>query len=565
TVGTHANTDFGSRVEAVFQSGCAQCHASHGSSNLSLVNTTLLVTPGTTTGSILFTSLTGTNSFDDGTSATNTRICTACHVDPANPGSPMAQHVGGDHAGGALGSNEEGGNCSLCHGHDMDNDPATLDGFMPFGGTCVGCHKINQGTRRQIVDDNGDGTGANGDFKRASHHMSNLDIPTDGDCEICHDQSGHMSGTVNLFNVDTLASYALDGVDDPGRTEAFCLSCHDANGANGDSTPFSDSASVVEINNASWTNASHNASTGSCVDCHDNGHGSNKVSILAPWDYTDDADPDDPMMEEERFCYDCHDTDGPAASNVAATFAPTTNWANAVVGTNAMVDLNDRHDIALTDQTRSGAKIECVDCHNPHIATAANPLIADPDPGDGQIPGSGYVTGADFMTDWCSDCHDGSYPAGVVDAHSDGSSPVGLINVLSFWNADSNKDDTHGAQTGGVNSIEPDPPGTDGWVLDITVQCMDCHVRHVSSPTAVTGGTNLFHVKSPVRDRTNSFDLFTNASAGLGTLNYELTIVSSFISDQQNGYSWCNTCHDGDDMKSGDANCTACHMHGTKW
>ncbi|MBG7610543.1 MAG: hypothetical protein IZT55_06720 [Anaerolineae bacterium] len=56
------------------------------------------------------------------------------------------------------------------------------------------------------------------------------------------------------------------------------------------------------------------------------------------------------------------------------------------MGANLLTTLNDRHDIATTDQTTSGSVIECVDCHNPHTATAANPLIADPDPTDGRSP-----------------------------------------------------------------------------------------------------------------------------------------------------------------------------------
>jgi predicted CXXCH cytochrome family protein len=584
TVGTHSNTNFGSAVEASFQVGCVQCHESHGSSNLSTVKATVLVAPGTTSGSVVFTALTGADSFDEdsGDGSDIDDICVTCHINASNPGNPMTDHDGGDHTGGTLGTDERGKDCGGCHPHDQDDDPLTLDGFMPSGGSCVGCHKQTTGAipRRQIVDSNGDGTGSGGDFMRSSHHVAGL-IPTDADCEVCHEQTQHMAGTVRLFNADNAGTvYALDGTNDDVDYEDHCLSCHDGDGALKEATPlapFSDALAPPTIDTAAWALASHDtaAGVGSCVSCHDNGHGSNKASLLAPWGYTSDGDPDDPLMEEERFCYNCHSSagyplSGTASTDIAAVFAPATNWSNAVVGTNALVNLNDRHDIAATDQATSASVIECVDCHDPHVATAASPLIADPDPTDGRTPGSVYFTGADFISDWCLDCHDGSYPSGVVDGHVDNKAAFqGLVNVLTLWDGDNNKDDSHGVRVGSTGSITEDgPPDTDGWTTTVVALCFDCHTYHVSgnTPMAPAGGdTNLFHLKNPVRNQYDTADLTTNAPAGLGTLNYELSKVDAFVSDQVNGYSWCNTCHDGAQMKSGDPNCTNCHMHGSRY
>jgi predicted CXXCH cytochrome family protein len=431
TVNTHANTDFGSAA--------------------ALIKGDLLVTPGTTTGPVVFTALTGIDSFDEIDTTDSDDLCAACHSNASNPGSPMTGHDGGDHTATALGTDERGNDCTACHPHDPDDDPVTLDGFMPVGGPCTGCHASPQdngdnipvGGRRQIVG----GTG--GDFARASHHVTGDDAVTDADCEVCHDQSQHQAGTVRLFNADNAATiYILDGAGDDTDFEGFCLSCHDGDGATrlpAPLAPFSDTTIPPTIDLAAWGAASHNtaAAVGSCLNCHDNGHGSNKINILAPWNSTGDGDPDDPLVEEERFCYNCHDAGGPAATDVQSLFASATRWVTAAAGENALTTMNDRHDIAATDQAISGAKIECVNCHNPHAANNTLKVIGDPDSADGRTPGSGYFTqgnSTDFWSDWCLDCHDGTYPSTITPPTN------ALVDIYGSYGAAGN---THGAASGG--------------------------------------------------------------------------------------------------------------------
>ncbi len=128
TVSTHSNIDFGDAVEESFQTGCAQCHGAHGSDNLSIVRPTIVVTPGITTGPVVFTALTGADSFDESDTDDIDDVCATCHADPGNPGYAMSSHDGGDHTPTG-GEDYRGGNCSSCHFHDIDVDSTTHDGF----------------------------------------------------------------------------------------------------------------------------------------------------------------------------------------------------------------------------------------------------------------------------------------------------------------------------------------------------------------------------------------------------------------------------------------------------
>ena len=124
---------------------------------------------------------------------------------------------------------------------------------------------------------------------------------------------------------------------------------------------------------------------------------------------------------------------------MSGRFGLPIRWVTGNVGDYNNADLNDRHDLQFAAQSRSGAKIECTDCHDPHYASAVAPLKADPDPADGRLPGTGQIlAGADFQTEWCLDCHDGSFPATVT------APTTSLADVRSTFQTD----DAMGLQTG---------------------------------------------------------------------------------------------------------------------
>lgn len=136
-IGTHSNQDFRG-VEADFHVGCIQCHASHGSSNLAIIASSIVITPGVTGGPVTFTAETGANSRDDGT---GTGICVICHTHSNNQGYPMTNHTGGLHTRPAVGD-QRGQNCATCHPHDPDSNPTTQNGHMPADTNAVDLYGI---------------------------------------------------------------------------------------------------------------------------------------------------------------------------------------------------------------------------------------------------------------------------------------------------------------------------------------------------------------------------------------------------------------------------------------
>jgi hypothetical protein len=422
--------------------------------------------------------------------------------------------------------------CNECHTHGS--------GFKAVaGGTCITCHETGAGTRREVMSE----------FSLTSHHA---DSATLADCEVCHDQSAHQDGEVRLWNVDdpgnTAASIVLTGDPLTNATEAakladFCIACHDSDGASGNMTPFDDAVAVPVIDTAGWAGSSHAVASTCFGDgtfgCHSSGHGSEKNNMLA--DYL--VAPTSPSFteEEEGFCYNCHSVSGGAQSDVETPFATATNWVVNAVSYLGNSNINDRHDVHFSDQLVSGAKMECVSCHDVHTATAANPLIADPDPSDGRVPGTGAILSTgDFMTEWCLDCHDGDYPAGVTAPTN------ALDNIRSSYLTN-----THGEGSGSVGTLESGY----GYVLDSTVQCMDCHTFHVSS------NQNYFHLKDIVK----TADGLTDVPDDNGLFSYAYNNNDN-TNSQTSGYDWCNTCHVGS-MGSKKTNCADCHDHGAgeKW
>ncbi|NJD56528.1 MAG: CxxxxCH/CxxCH domain-containing protein, partial [Nitrospirae bacterium] len=191
--------------------------------------------------------------------------------------------------------NVSGGSCSGtfgCHGN------ATWGSTIPAQNytDCVSCHKAAMGSRRQIVDSNGDGSGTGGDFKKTSHHHYGASgTIANADCQMCHDTSQHPGGSIRLKNADSGQVYVYDPAN-PSTAEDHCLSCHDTDGANGNMSPFSDGKVLgaapyragIDIK-SNWNKTYGHRQKGlTCIGngdpntgCHAGGHGSDYVGLMS--------------------------------------------------------------------------------------------------------------------------------------------------------------------------------------------------------------------------------------------------------------------------------------------
>lgn len=516
---------------------CWTCHNHEGEAggNLAMIQANM-PTPSSGTRSVAFTARTGAGSFADDTGAVN-HVCEVCHT--------LTNHYRND--GTLRGAHNARLDCTTCHKHS---------GGFAGGGRCTGCHNVGQNARRPIV----------GEFGRTSHHVSwanyavgkqVADSIPDATCTVCHDQSTHQQGTVRLWNVDTGASIALTG--DPGTIKAeaaklstFCIACHDTNGANGNLTPLSDAVTRPLIDATAWNAASHNTSAAMAgcfgdgnFGCHASGHGSQKRNMLAPSATAAVA----PALAEEQegFCFNCHKSGGTSTINIASLFAPAIRWVQTATGLNNNPNLNDRHDIQYPAQSRSGAKIECTDCHNPHVANAARPYVRDPDTTDGHLPGTNYYFYSatnDTLSEFCLDCHDGSFPAGVL-----GHTSPQLVNIRTTW-----ANDGMGARTSSNINVRPG----NGWGIGDILACKVCHTPHPRFDIDM-GTTTLFSVVDTVKDKAGTAFL-PFIDRGINTFVYGITDNNTSTGSMSGAY-WCNTCHDRTAMV-GKTNCFSCHRHG---
>jgi hypothetical protein len=328
----------------------------------------------------------------------------ACQICHTLTNSAFQNDGGGDNTHNGDGAANV--NCRSCHTHGGN--------FRGAGGDCTQCHNkiqdqdgVGGNPGRRIVT-----TEFSGGSIVSTHLTGELDA---SDCEVCHDHTpestapnAHQKGSVHLFNVDdatpgtnsiTISPYVDPRTDqaEAAKLTVFCLACHDADGADGDTTPFSTNVEVVNIATGA-TSRAHTDSSASCFGdgnfgCHGSGHGGQKLAILAPAESGPGASPDF-TNENETFCLNCHDGGTPiltpAAPNILAdlggSFAVSANKHVAESG----APVNQNHDILPADKDWNFAnsdskspvrpQLTCSDCHlPPHDSVATDPVIKDPD------------------------------------------------------------------------------------------------------------------------------------------------------------------------------------------
>lgn len=476
--------------EGTWQPACTECHQAHDARhrNLSLVNASVHNRTLSQDKTVVFTAQTGTNSFSDGDPAANDGICQVCHT-----ATNYHRHDGT----GA--SHNEGADCTSCHPHDA--------GFMPVGGDCTGCHAAPQ--------DNGDGLPVGGrrpvvaEFPAADAH-AHYGIQLDsGACTVCHDQTTHMDGYVDLIDPDTggLLTFLRpdDLTSDPDLSD-FCAGCHDNDGAGRLADPF-DPFGIANV-----------------------------------------------------------------PTDVATRFQGTLQWNEwygdfcfGNEGTNRAV--NSHHDISDADQAFSGAKLECLNCHGAHAAGESQPLIDPFDP----VSSSPWTGGDNEFCLSCHAGGNGpvdpGFPSSVIGP------TVALRGIDScdytqqWWYVDYTwTHSAHGLDSKrGWNGYSGAPSYEMG--------CMDCHDPHGSyTDTNTTGNPYMIrdHVDGTMYVDDGTRTGGWTGSAGnwnvYGTSREVVVTVNGTDVDWGSNTSLCGTCHAtwlaAYDWHSYCNGCQTCHGHG---
>ncbi len=388
--------------------------------------------------------------------------------------------------------------------------------FLPSGGTCSGCHSSPQ--------DNGDGVPVGGrraaaaEFPAGNAH-AHYGADIDGACLVCHDLTTHQNGYVELIDPDDGSIYSFVKAGDltasPDLSD-FCSGCHDDNGAQRLASPL------------------------------------------------------DPFGN------------GNAPPDVATRFLGTLQWdewyGDFCFGEEGTLrQVNSHHDISDSDQLWSGAKIECLNCHGAHNASADTPIA---DPSDQSLTWTGT------MNDFCLVCHyggigpdpgpiDPDFPAQPIATDVIGpTTPMrGLdtgdcsYNIAPWWVNYNWTHSAHGPDSKRYWPGYPNLPDSDA-VLD----CTDCHDPHGSYTAANTPG-NPYMIRDYV-DGTPFIDdgnrpTPSTWTANPGTSGDVVVTISGTSVDWGSAGSLCIKCHAtwlaAYSWHSYCSGCQTCHGHGQSW
>ena len=149
--------------------------------------------------------------------------------------------------------------CDTCHVGKV-GEP----NFGTRNESCAKCHpREGMRGRRQIL-------GPGGEFDMMSSHIpGTID---DKDCLLCHDQSRHADGVVDLIDPDSGGTRTWTGT----RT-GFCLACHDGNPPTG--VVFPDESKGSGFDKTKFMGSAFVLNERGCSLCH-NPHGSSHPSLL---------------------------------------------------------------------------------------------------------------------------------------------------------------------------------------------------------------------------------------------------------------------------------------------
>ncbi len=495
--------------------------------------------------------------------------------------------------------------CKSCHNPTGSASAFVNVGLHTVDDATIGCGKCHE---PHNVDPS---SGRGNRLIRASVRWPNANNPTvypsgsgnrhlrgaagyNGICETCHTQVGHHRNNASGDHAHQTGADCTSCHPHTGGFTVNCLGCHNTAQDDGNGVPAGGRRAVVGEFPVGSAHAHYGAtlSNRACRACHNNAtHGDGYVDLQD----ADDAnvtyrflrwrdlssDPD-----ASTFCLSCHDGDGarrlkaPAdpfgngnrPPDVAERLSGTLRW-NEWYGDfcwgneGTLRPVNSHHDVSTSDQTWSGAKVECLDCHNAHASSDTQKLAN---------PATGAVwTGTN--NGFCLACHNGGtaptapgFPTGVAGP------TVALRGIDScgynsgpWWVDYRWQYEAHGQDS------KRGWPGYTGAPGAVELDCVVCHDAHGSVSASNPQG-NPYMIRDQV-DGTPFVDDGVRTSPRYGPpwntrgVSREVRVPISGVTVTWDGPAGlCSTCHAAWYSASsahsmGCTGCQTCHGHGQSY
>lgn len=389
--------------------------------------------------------------------------------------------------------------CGLCHLVHQAPGP-NLHPYATEKETCYQCHD-GTGANADIRSDFGEAT--IGSSTKASYHP--VPAPVDGysvTCSGCHTPHRLKTDFTRLLrswdgttlDPDGFPLYLYSTAASP-IGNAFCYSCH-TNAASVSATfpdtDFDNSAhaGVADPPAAPVFPEGTGATSGiKCLGCHEQ-HASDQTKL------TLNGKP------QETLCYDCHTG---ATNSSGGTNPPWTAAAGPFPGSDVFAAFNAasnvytpgavriyHHPVSDAEQAGGTRKVECVSCHNPHLADqtdgattskAANPADVWQKWLFGWDFTSGYLSRGSNADGFCLTCHQNGATTAPLNAGPGVPYDVRLVDdgasheqfsaadwaISNHGNATFTLDTYNGCDAAGVLRA------------DCVVTCTNCHDPHGSS------------------------------------------------------------------------------------
>lgn len=250
-------------------------------------------------------------------------------------------------------------------------------------------------------------------------------------CSVCHDSHG--SAAPSLLGVfDPLASAnMINGFTITANDNTVCFACHtvsstgfpsattDASGYPVDGTWPGMGVYSIGYDPVNNTGSMHNTTNavlpgkiytgGACNNCHDVHGTANAQDELRTEDQNGALGVFGYSAGDFSFCFNCHDSDGPAGRDIASFYPASVGGA----------DGGDGHAIATSGGNLPvGGAVPCYDCHNPHgsqssaygltvvseLAPGVRVLVGDT-AGEIQMSPAQQAADAENVRNFCFTCH----------------------------------------------------------------------------------------------------------------------------------------------------------------